>query len=235
MPLVALPRPLLLVAPLLLGAALTACGGDSGSAGSDTEVKVTAGDDSCKLSDTDLPAGDTTFAVTNDGSKVTEVYVYARSGDAFTKVVSEVENIGPGTSRDLDVDLAAGAYEVACKPGQKGDGIRQPITVTGEGGGSAESEKAYDRELELSVDDSGLSGLDPATADRGERIEFKLENSTDGTRTLEILDPAGKVAAEFDVPAGEDGEAVVELGDTGDWTVKVEGGSADIDKTLTVG
>ncbi|MDQ1599118.1 MAG: iron uptake system component EfeO, partial [Actinomycetota bacterium] len=178
-----------------------------------------------------------TFAVTNDGSKVTEVYVYAKSGDAFTKVISEVENIGPGTSRDLDVDLSAGTYEVACKPGQKGDGIRQKVTVTGPGAGSSASpsEKGYDRELELSVDNSGLAGLDPATADQGEKIEFKLENETDGTRTFELKDPAGKVATEFDVPAGKEGEAVVELADSGDWTVIIEGGSADIEQTLTVG
>ena len=237
MPSFALPRHLLLAAPLLLAAGLAACGGDSDSAGSGTDVEVTAGDDSCKLSETELPAGGTTFAVTNDGSKVTEVYVYAKSGDAFTKVVSEVENIGPGTSRDLDVDLSAGTYEVACKPGQKGDGIRQKITVTGTGGGSeaSTSEKGYDRELELSVDDSGLSGLDPATADQGEKIEFTLENETDGTRTFELKDPAGKVATEFDVPAGDEGEAVVELADTGDWTVIIEGGAADIEQTLTVG
>jgi uncharacterized cupredoxin-like copper-binding protein len=176
--------------------------------------------------------------VTNDGSKVTEVYVYAKSGDAFTKVVSEVENIGPGTSRDLDADLSAGTYEVACKPGQKGDGIRQKITVTGTAAGAgtaSSSEQGYDRELELSVDDSGLTGLDPATADQGEKIEFKLENNTDGTRTFELKDPAGKVATEFDVPAGKQGEAVVELADAGAWTVIIEGGAANIEETLTVG
>jgi hypothetical protein len=235
MPSFALSRPFLLAAPLLLAAGLTACGGDSSSAGSGTDVDVTAKDDACTLSQTELPAGGTTFAVTNDGSKVTEVYVYAKSGDAFTKVVSEVENIGPGTSRDMDVDLAAGTYEVACKPGQKGDGIRQQITVTGASAGSDASTAKYDRELELSVDDSGLTGLDPATAHQGEKIEFKLENETDGTRTFELKDPAGKVATEFDVPAGKQGEAVVELVDTGAWTVIIEGGATDIEQTLTVG
>jgi uncharacterized cupredoxin-like copper-binding protein len=238
MPSFALPRPLLLAAPMLLAAGLTACGGDSSAAGSGTDVEITAGDDSCTLSETELPAGSTTFAVTNDGSKVTEVYVYAKSGDAFTKVVSEVENIGPGTSRDLDADLSAGTYEVACKPGQKGDGIRQKITVTGTAAGAgtaSSSEQGYDRELELSVDDSGLTGLDPATADQGEKIEFKLENKTDGTRTFELKDPAGQVATEFDVPAGKQGEAVVELADAGAWTVIIEGGAANIEETLTVG
>ena len=77
---------------------------------------------SVEVARTDLDAGTSTFAVKNDGDDVTEVYVYA-DGD---EVKGEVENIGPGTSRDLDVDLTAGEYEVACKPGMKGDGIRTP-------------------------------------------------------------------------------------------------------------
>ena len=226
------PR-LLLAAPLLLaGAALAGCGG-AGS-GSGTEVEVSASDDACTVSETELEAGDTTFVVTNGGDQVTEVYVYGKKDGAYTKVVSEVENIGPGTTRDMDVDLAAGSYEVACKPGQKGDGIRQRVTVTGEGGGGSQDE-AYDREIELTVDDAGLSGLDPATADSGEKIEFKLQNDTDSTRTLEVVAPDGDVAAEFDVPASEEGEAVVELAEDGNWTVKVEGGGADVGQTLTVG
>lgn len=225
------PR-LLLAAPLLLaGAALAGCGG----AGSGTEVEVSASDDACEVSETELEAGGTTFAVTNDGDQVTEVYVYGEKDGAYTKVVSEVENIGPGTSRDMDVDLAAGSYEIACKPGQKGDGIRQQVTVTGEGGGASEDEEAYDREIELTVDDTGLAGLDPATADSGEKIEFKLQNDTDGTRTLEVVAPDGDVAAESDVPASEEGAAVVELAEDGDWTIKVEGGDSDVEQTLTVG
>lgn len=224
--------PLTLVA--LAGLALTACGSDSGS-GSSTKVDVTAGDDSCDVASTELAAGSTTFAVTNEGSKVTELYVYGEADGAFTKVVSEVENIGPGTSRDLTVDLAAGTYELACKPGQKGDGIRSTVTVTGSGGGtSSSSDEGYDAEIELTVDDAGLRGLDDQTATTGERIEFKLDNETDGTRTLEVLDPAGTVAAEFDVPAGKNGEAIVQLADPGDWTVKVEGGPSDLESTLTV-
>lgn len=223
--------PLLLAAPLLLTAALVGCGGSS----SGTDVTVSAGDDSCTVSETELSAGTTTFAVTNDGDSVTEVYVYGEKDGAFTTVVGEVENIGPGIERDLDVDLAAGRYEVACKPGQKGDGIRQEITVTGTGGAAATSDDSYDRELELTVDGDGLTGLEPATAEKGERIEVKLQNDTDGSRTLEVIAPDGDVDAEFDVPAGEQGEAVVELDEAGAWTVKVEGGASDIDSTLTVG
>lgn len=233
MPAPTLLRPLLLAVPLAL-AALTACGGDSGGAASGTEVSVIATDDTCELDETDLPAGDVTFAVTNEGDKVTEVYVYGEQDGGFTKVVSEVENIGPGTSRDMDVDLAAGTYQIACKPGQQGDGIRQDVTVTGKGGSPAASEGAYDREIELTVDATGLTGLADATATTGERIEFKLQNSTDAARTFEVLDPAGEEVAEFDVPAGEEGEAVVELAEAGDWTLKVDGGPAGIEETLTV-
>lgn len=237
MPSLTLPRPLLLAPALVLVVVLSACGGGSAGSGSGSqlsEVAVTATDDSCELDTTDLPAGDITFAVSNKGDKVTEVYVYGEDDGAFTKVVSEVENIGPGTGRDMVVDLAAGTYEIACKPGQQGDGIRTEITVTGEGGAAAAEDEGYDREIELSVDDTGLTGLDEPSATTGERIEFKLENTTDAKRTFEVLDPAGEMVAEFDVPAGEEGEAIVELVEAGDWTLKVEGGATEIEQTLTV-
>ena len=46
--------------------------------------------------------------------------------------MGEVENIGPGLSRKLVVDLPKGKYQGACKPGMVGDGIRQTLAVTGE-------------------------------------------------------------------------------------------------------
>jgi iron uptake system component EfeO len=119
--------PALIVAALLAVPALAGCG--SGSSG--PSVRVTAGDASCAVAKTSLAPGRTTFAVHNSGAKVTEVYVYAKSGSGFTKTVEEAEDIGPGTSRDLTADLAAGTYEVACKPGMTGNGIRTRITVGG--------------------------------------------------------------------------------------------------------
>ena len=107
---------------------LAACG-DSGADAGGTTVAVEASDDACKVSDTELDAGPVTFEVTNKGGKVTEVYVYGEQGGEFSKIISEVENIGPGTSRDLSVDLGGGTYEIACKPGQTGDGIRTKVTV----------------------------------------------------------------------------------------------------------
>ncbi|WP_425468321.1 iron uptake system protein EfeO [Quadrisphaera granulorum] len=99
---------------------------DGASGGADASVAINATDTACEVAKTDLPGGVTTFSITNGGSQVTEVYVY--DGD---RIVTEKENIGPGTSYDLTVDLTEGKYEVACKPGMVGDGIRQAIAVTG--------------------------------------------------------------------------------------------------------
>lgn len=105
--------------------ALLGCSDTSGP-----KTSVTASDSACQLSATTLGKGDNSFAIRNSGTKTTEVYVYGKAaGGAFTKVVEEKEHIGPGTSATLKAELEPGTYEVACKPGEKGDGIRTRITV----------------------------------------------------------------------------------------------------------
>ncbi|MEV4846771.1 iron uptake system protein EfeO [Micromonospora matsumotoense] len=108
---------------------VTACGGktERQNAGSGHTVKVKATDSVCEVDVTDLDAGQATFTVTNSGSKVNEFYVYA-AGD---RVMGEVENIAPGLSRELRVELPAGTYETACKPGMSGRGIRGALKVSG--------------------------------------------------------------------------------------------------------
>jgi iron uptake system component EfeO len=102
-----------------------ASGGQSGPA----EVKVTASDNACELSGTEGATGANTFVITNNGTKVTEFYVYGE-GD---RVMGEVENISPGLQRKLIVQLAEpGTYKTACKPGMVGDGIRGDYKVSGE-------------------------------------------------------------------------------------------------------
>ena len=86
---------------------------------------------------TELAAGITTFAITNAGSQVTEVYVYAE-GD---RIVTEKENIGPGNElTSLAVDLAQRA-QVACSrawsataSGRAGSGRRSGRGRRGPGG-----------------------------------------------------------------------------------------------------
>jgi iron uptake system component EfeO len=118
-----------LFAAALAVTGLTACGDDDsgGAAPKDGKIAVTASDTECKVGRTEADAGTLTFTITNKGSKVTEFYVYA-SGD---RVMSEVENIVPGISRDLIVELPAGTYETACKPGMVGKGIRGAFKVSG--------------------------------------------------------------------------------------------------------
>ncbi|MHA7961855.1 iron uptake system protein EfeO [Streptomyces sp. L500] len=124
-------------------AALTAvsgCAEKSDGKSSDGAVNVAASDDKCEVSKTTFPAGHVKINVENKGSKVTEVYVYAPDD----RIVTERENIGPGTKAEITATIKAGSYEIACKPGMKGDGIRQKITVTG-GGAEKKSDPALDK------------------------------------------------------------------------------------------
>ena len=107
---------------------LAACAEDPAAGGGDGALTVQASDSECEVSATDLESGPQTFTITNEGNKVTEFYVYAE-GD---RIMGEVENVGPGLSRELVVDLPKGTYEGACKPGMVGDGIRQTLNVSGE-------------------------------------------------------------------------------------------------------
>jgi len=125
------PRLLALVAVGTLTGALAACSGDkaddTAAAGSGGPIAVKATDTSCEVGKSTLDAGTHVFAVTNSGGKVTEFYIYA-AGD---RVMGEVENIAPGLSRELRVELPAGTYQTACKPGMIGTGIRAALTVSG--------------------------------------------------------------------------------------------------------
>ncbi|MGY1727711.1 iron uptake system protein EfeO [Geodermatophilus sp. SYSU D01062] len=118
------------------GSADTGSGAASGGGEAADTVAVAATDDACDVASSELPAGTHSFQVTNSGDRVTEFYVYAE-GD---RVMGEVENIAPGLTRELLVELPAGSYETACKPGMVGDGIRGDLTVTGEAQSLSEDE-----------------------------------------------------------------------------------------------
>ena len=106
---------------------MAGCGGGPPSPAADDLVAVATDDSTCTVPVTELPAGARTFRITNSGAKVTEFYVYGPGN----RIVGEVENVAPGLTRDLRVDLPAGTYEAVCKPGMTGDGLRYPLTVTG--------------------------------------------------------------------------------------------------------
>ncbi|WP_328948341.1 cupredoxin domain-containing protein [Streptomyces sp. NBC_00184] len=118
--------------------AVTGCAEKSDGKG-EGAVQVVAKDDSCDVSKTKLPAGHVELAVENKGSKVTEVYVLFPDD----RIVAERENIGPGTKATITAEIKAGSYEIACKPGMKGHGIRQKIEVSG--GKAAERSPEMDK------------------------------------------------------------------------------------------
>ncbi|WP_369168881.1 iron uptake system protein EfeO [Streptomyces sp. R28] len=110
-------------------AAVTGCTEKGSSAGGDRVINVTATDDKCEVSKKEFPAGHVELAIENKGSKVTEVYVLFPDD----RIVTERENIGPGTKQTVTAEVKAGEYTIACKPGMKGDGIRQTVKATGKG------------------------------------------------------------------------------------------------------
>ncbi|GAA3121444.1 iron uptake system protein EfeO [Streptomyces rameus] len=108
--------------------ALSAC-----TAKSDAEdgnaIHVTAADSKCETSAESVPAGHVTLKIENTGSQATEVEILFPDD----RIVSEKENIGPGTKYTLTAEVKAGSYEIACRPGMKGHGVRQKLTVSGSG------------------------------------------------------------------------------------------------------
>jgi iron uptake system component EfeO len=118
--------------------------------------------------------------------------------------MGEVENVGPGLTRQLIVEVPdGGTYTTACKPGMVGDGIRTPFTVTGTAARSvdantklAEATSGYQRyvtsQIEALVpktqefvdavkrqDVEGAKGLFPVSRTYWERIEPVAESFGD--------------------------------------------------------
>jgi iron uptake system component EfeO len=100
---------------------------DNDAAGDGGPISVAATDAACDVSTASAPAGPLTFEVTNNGSEVTEFYLYSADGK---RIVGEVENIGPGLQGKLIVTADQGSYLTACKPGMSGHGMRSRFTVT---------------------------------------------------------------------------------------------------------
>jgi iron uptake system component EfeO len=129
--------PLATAGALLALPVLTGCTDNAQSSGPSADPRaltVAASDTSCAVSGTGAPSGKLTFTVTNSGSKVNEFYLLAGDG---LRIVGEIENIGPGITRDLVLTAPAGSYFTACKPGMVGDGIRAPFAVAESGQNAA--------------------------------------------------------------------------------------------------
>jgi iron uptake system component EfeO len=103
-------------------------GSGSPSSGSSTgrTLKVGITDAGCEPAALTVPAGPTTFDVTNKGtSAVTEYEV--KDGET---IIGEKENLTPGLSGSFSIDLRPGDYSLECPGGTTPEGT---LHVTGQG------------------------------------------------------------------------------------------------------
>ena len=165
--------------PLLVGCTDNTKTEDLGAAASANPraLAVQSTDTECKLSAPDAPSGTLTFAVTNGGSRVTEFYLYGEDGK---RIVGEVENIGPGITRELVLKVEPGNYITACKPGMAGDGIRAPFSVS-DSGEAQQGGSANDVEL-----------VEQANQKYGEYVQDQTEQLVAGTARFVAAYKAGK-------------------------------------------
>jgi uncharacterized cupredoxin-like copper-binding protein len=125
----------------VLGLVAAACSG-----GEDAALSVTLRDDGIDLSTTTLDAGGASFEGTNEGTLTHEFEVFSvpegvdaddlpldgdtARADELLDVIDEVEDIAPGTSATLNLDLDAGTYAVLCNlPGHYANGMHATFTV----------------------------------------------------------------------------------------------------------
>jgi uncharacterized cupredoxin-like copper-binding protein len=127
-----------------------ACGADAdngtgSSPGDGGGIAATLADTSIVLTSASAPAGPVSFDIANDGSTVHEFEVLRTeiSADALPvesgvvqtsaesiEIVDEVEDIAPGTTTALSVDLGPGAYVVICNiPTHYDAGMSAPFAV----------------------------------------------------------------------------------------------------------
>jgi uncharacterized cupredoxin-like copper-binding protein len=132
---------LVLVSVAGLALPLAACsGGDGGVAATEQDFTIT-------LEDTELPAGETTFDISNEAEQTHEFVVIKTdlaadqlptddSGDVDEngegiEPVDEVEDIAAGSTESLTVNLDPGNYVVICNlPGHYRQGMHQAFTVS---------------------------------------------------------------------------------------------------------
>ena len=130
-----------MLAIVALGLLVVACSGDG-----EADVTVTLQDDGIDLSSDTLSAGDLTFEGVNEGTMTHEFEVFAvpegvdannlpvegetAPADEMLEVIDEIEDIAPGTSATLNLNLDAGNYAVICNlPGHYANGMHTTFVV----------------------------------------------------------------------------------------------------------
>lgn len=120
---------------------LAACA-SSTPTGPTTAVVATINDDAISLDQTTVPAGRVAFGVTNEGNDVHEFEIFAGALEDVSEsnnvavtsaleLVDEVEDLVPGMTLTLDVDLDPGDYVIMSNyPGEFARGLAVQLTVT---------------------------------------------------------------------------------------------------------
>lgn len=93
----------------------------------DVRIGVKQSATSCEISQTEFSAGVATFVIENVGDSIAEFYVLKSNDEG---IVTEVENIGVGLTRELTVELAEGNYLYSCEQMDGGEPIRGKLTVS---------------------------------------------------------------------------------------------------------
>jgi len=134
-----------------------------------TALTVDSSSSDCAVSASEAPSGNVSFSIENTGDQVTEFYLLA---DDELRIVGEVENIGPGISRDLVVQVKPGDYYTVCKPGMVGDGIgKAAFTVTDSG-------------VDLAADGDDAELVDAAATNYVAYIKNQVEGLVTSTTTF---------------------------------------------------
>ncbi|TQJ33437.1 iron uptake system protein EfeO [Arthrobacter sp. SLBN-122] len=148
-------------------------------------IEVVSSNTECKVSTGRVPSGNLNFSVKNEGTEVTEFYLLASDG---LRILGEVENVGPGLTRNLVVTAPAGTYTTACKPGMEGDGIRGALEVTQSGN-------------QPTADADFQHLLDTATAQYSSYVKDQSEQLLTGTEQFAAAFAAGNTAQARDLYA----------------------------------
>jgi len=121
-------RPLLVAGGAIAALALAGCVPNVQAGGETLTVTIT--DDACDLSAATAPAGNVTFALTNNGSDTNEFEILAEDQ---LRIVGEKENVVPGSTTNYTAQFEPGTYYTACKFQMVGAPIGlAEFTVTGD-------------------------------------------------------------------------------------------------------
>lgn len=125
--------------PDAAGASVATGSGSASGASGPTAVTVSLTDDGCTADPATVPSGPVAFAITNEGTQPNEFEVLAEDR---LRILTEKENIGPGTTTTLTTALPEGDLFTACKPRMVGPlvGVTAFEVTPGSGGDAAVQE-----------------------------------------------------------------------------------------------